>query len=155
MDLLQKSLILTGESNTVWDDWKLLTAESSVVREWVAINFPHLKLFKNLLFVSDGTQSNFHIDRFQVYHLLHRILIPLDDNYSYEWILNEKVHSYEPKIGEALLFNNMVPHRFVSKNNKKRQSVYLDLYDPLTEKLLTDLKGNYSQENAFLEKKYK
>lgn len=151
---LRKNLIFSGETTNVWDDWQLLSIESSQVREFLHIQFPHLKIFKDTLYVSQGTQSNFHIDRFHVYHLLHRILIPLDQEYRYEWILNDKLNSYQPKAGEVLLFNNMVPHRFASQSGKKREAVYLDLYDPLVESRLDELKGNYSHENALLEKKH-
>lgn len=151
---LRTSLVFSGEKTNVWDDWHLLSIESGPVREFLQTQFPHLKIFKDTLYVSQGTQSNFHIDRFHVYHVLHRILIPLDQDYRYEWILNEKLSSYEPKAGEVLLFNNMIPHRFVSESGKKREAVYLDLYDPLIESRLDELKGNYSHENALLEKKY-
>lgn len=154
VEKLRKSLVFSGEKTTVWDDWQLLSVESGLVREFLKSQFPHLKIFRNTLFVSQGTQSNFHIDRFHVYHLLHRILIPLDQDYRYEWVLNEKLNSYQPKAGEVLLFNNMIPHRFASDNGKMREVVYLDLYDPLTEARLDEIKGNYSQENAIMEKKY-
>lgn len=151
---LRNSIIYSGEKINVWDDWQLHTIESSLVREFLQLNFPHLKIFKNLLFVSQGTQSNFHLDRFHVFHLLHRILIPLDENYRYEWILDNKVKSLEPKAGEVLLFNNMVPHRFISASNTKREAIYLDLFDPLVEDRLDSIEGNYSAENAQLEKQY-
>lgn len=154
VEKLRKSLVFSGEKTTVWDDWQLLTVDSELVRQFIQSQFPHLKIFRNTLYVSQGTQSNFHLDRFHVYHLLHRILIPLDQDYRYDWILNEKLNSFQPKAGEVLLFNNMVPHRFASDTGKKRESVYLDLYDPLNETRLGELKGNYSQENAILEKKY-
>lgn len=154
VEKLRTSLVFSGEKTNVWDDWQLLAVDSGLVREFLQSQFPHLKIFKDMIYVSQGTQSNFHLDRFHVYHLLHRILIPLDQDYRYEWVLNEKLSRFEPKPGEVLLFNNMVPHRFTSESGKKREAVYLDLYDPLNEARLDDFKGNYSHENALLEKKY-
>lgn len=151
---IKKNLVVSDEKTPVWDDWQLLTVESSIIREFLIKKYPHLKIFRGSIYISEGTQSNFHIDRFHIYHLLHRILIPLHDNYTYEWIVDEKIVSYKPELGEVLLFNNMVPHRFISSNNEKREAIYLDLYDPLVEAILADLKGNYSHENGLLEKKY-
>lgn len=155
IEKLRKSIIYSGEKTTVWDDWQLLTVESELIRNFIQSSFPHLKIFRDLIFISEGTDCNFHLDRFHVYHLLHRILIPLDNNYRYEWLINETVNTLEPKLGEVLLFNNMVPHRFVSDNKTKREAVYLDLYDPLVAHHLADFKGNYSHENSLLEKKYR
>ncbi len=154
VEKLRNSIIYSGEKTNVWNDWQLLTIESGLVRDFLKSHFPHLKIFRNMLFISQGTQSNFHLDRFHVYHLLHRILIPLDEDFRYEWIVDDKVNSLQPKAGEVLLFNNMVPHRFVSASNKKREAVYLDLFDPLVEDRLESIKGNYSDENAQLEKKF-
>lgn len=151
---IRNDLVLTEEKIAVWDDWSLIGAKSELVGQFIQKNLSHLKIFNNQIYVSDGTSSNFHIDRYRIYHLLHRILIPLDDNFHYEWVVGEKIVTYQPKKGEVILFNNMQPHRFVSKSNSKREVIYFDVYDPLVTDLLPDIKGNYSSVNAELDKKY-
>lgn len=151
---IRKNLIYTNEEVPVWDDWKLLTIDSVLIRQYLSEKIPHLRLFRDKIFISAGTNSHFHLDRFHIHHLLHRILIPLDAHYYYEWIANDKTVKYQPQPGEVILFNNMVPHRFVSTNNMSREVVYLDLFDPLVENAFDSFKGNYSEENGRLEKKY-
>lgn len=151
---IRNNLILTEQKITVWDDWKLIGAKSEQVEEFIKQNLNHLKIFNDQIYVSDGTTSNFHIDRYRIYHLLHRILIPLDDNFHYEWVIGDKKLTYQPKKGEVILFNNMQPHRFVSDDSSKREVIYFDLYDPLVADLLLEVKGNYSSVNAELDKKY-
>lgn len=151
---LKNSLVFTNEKYTVWADWELICIESDFLRNYLSKKFSHLKIYENRLFLSSGTQCNFHIDRYQIHHLLHRILIPLDDNFKYEWIVDGHTEFYAPKIGEVLLFNNMVPHRFVSTSQENRQVIYIDLFDPLVEGFFDFFKGNYSLENAALADKY-
>ena len=155
VDEIKKNIIYSEEKIDVWDSWKLRKVESTKFRDFLNKKIPHLKIFQNTLYISEGIESNFHIDRYYAHHLMHRILMPLNQNFSYQWIQNEKVVSYEPKAGEVLLFNNMLPHRFVSKDGQFREVIYLDLFDPLTEEMLNSTKGNYSEQNALLEKKYK
>lgn len=155
VDEIKKDIVYFQEKISVWDDWQLRKIESEKFRNFLNEKMPHLKIFKDTLFVSEGAESNFHIDRYRAHHLLHRILMPLTQNFSYQWIQNEKLISYQPKAGEILLFNNMLPHRFISNDSNLRQVIYLDLYDPLAEEILDSTKGNYSEQNALLEKKYK
>jgi hypothetical protein len=152
---IKKNLVYTEEKINVWDTWQLRKVESPLFRQFLSEKMPHLKIFQDTIYISEGTESNFHIDRYRAYHLLHRVLMPLNQNFSYQWIQNEKVVSYEPKAGEVLLFNNMLPHRFVSNGGEFREVIYLDLFDPLTEDLLGSTKGNYSEQNVIIEKKYK
>lgn len=81
--------------------------------------------------------------------------MPLSNNFIYEWIQNDKVISHRPQPGEVLLFNNMLPHRFVSDAKEFREVIYLDMFDPLTEEILNTVRGNYSEYNAALDAKYK
>lgn len=150
-----KEGLVYGSAQTVWADWQLQSIESDIVKLYLKQTIPHLNIFNDSIYVSDGTQSNFHIDRYHAHHLLHRILIPLDNNFKYEWIVDEKKITYTPELGEVILFNNMVPHRFISNNNERREVLYLDMFDPLVEDILKNIKGNYSAENAILDKKYK
>ncbi len=139
----------------VWGDWVLKEVQSEIILDYIKKQTPHLKLFKETLYISQGVTSNFHIDRYHVHHLLHRVLVPLDDHFHYEWMQCERKLSYQPTAGEMLLFNNMIPHRFVSKSNQLREVIYFDLYDPLMTDILPTLNGNYSEQNALFDQKYK
>lgn len=91
---------------------------------------PHLSL---------GTTCNFHIDNtedFGYYHLAHRIIIPLTDNFQWEFILKDgTVEIVKPEINTIYMFNNMITHRFVS--DEHRACVVFDMYDKdLAEQLL-------------------
>lgn len=152
---LKSSLVYTGEKHSVWQDWSLLCVESDFVRNYLSEKFSHLKVFENKLFISSGTQSNFHLDRFHIHHILHRILIPLNDNFHYEWAVGGNIKTFCPQLGDVIIFNNMVPHRFVSKDKENREVIYIDLYDPLVQGHFEHFKGNYSSENAILAEKYK
>ncbi|MFZ3229626.1 MAG: hypothetical protein WA160_05445 [Pseudobdellovibrio sp.] len=145
-------------SYCVWNDWVLVEIQSLLIENYVADNFSNLKLFSNKIYISRGKSSNFHIDRFHYHHLLHRILIPLDDHFQYEWIVNDKIVSYQPKLGQVILFNNMIPHRFISNNQQEalsRDVIYFDLIDPAVESYLKFFNGNNSLENGQIDKKYK
>lgn len=155
LDEIKTDLVYTQEKISVWDDWQLRKIESEKFRKFLSEKIPHLKIFKDTLFISEGTESNFHIDRYRAHHLLHRILMPLSNNFIYEWIQNDKVISHRPQPGEVLLFNNMLPHRFVSDAKEFREVIYLDMFDPLTEEILNTVRGNYSEYNAALDAKYK
>lgn len=153
-DSIKKEMQISSETIKVWDDWNLKPVQSSQISDYIAKKFSHLKLFKNQIYLSEGTSSNFHIDRFYIHHLLHRVLIPLDDQFQYEWIVDEKPQIYKPSKGEVILFNNMVPHRFYSELNNNRNVIYFDLFDPKVEPFFSQLKGDYSQENGILQQKY-
>lgn len=152
---LNTSLQLSDDNIVVWDDWNLREAKSTLVSDFIRIKIPHLNIFNNQIYVSQGISSNFHIDRFHIHHLLHRVLIPMQDTFKYQWIVNDKIIQYQPVCGEVLLFNNMVPHRFVSEQKVLRSVVYFDLCDPLTENMASQFTGNYSEENGLLTEKYK
>lgn len=151
---LRQSIILKNTIHTVWDDWVLKEISSHIVETFLKTRISHLKVFNKTIYLSEGVSSHFHIDRYHSHHLLHRLLIPLQDNFKYEWMVNENKIAYQPVAGEAILFNNMLPHRFVSEKNELRQVIYIDLYDPLVENYLETFKGNYSQINATLTTKY-
>jgi hypothetical protein len=154
LKLLNESILFQEVAHTVWEDWVLKEIKSDIIDSFLKTHIPHLKIFNNKIYLSEGINSNFHIDRFYSHHLLHRVLIPLQDHFEYEWIFNEKKVVYRPVAGEAILFNNMLPHRFVSEKNEVRQVVYLDLFDPLVEAIIPTLKGNYSFENGLLAKEF-
>lgn len=153
-DLIKKEMQVSADAIKVWDDWNLKPVQSMLILKFIAEKFPHLKIFKDQIYLSEGTSSNFHIDRFYIHHLLHRVLIPLDDQFQYEWIVNEKTQVYKPHKGEVILFNNMVPHRFFSEQNANRNVIYFDLFDPKVEGFFSLLKGDYSHENGLLQQKY-
>lgn len=153
---LMQNLKLSSTTIDVWDDWILTEIQSPELEKKITGLIPHLKLFRDKIYLSRGTNCNYHIDRFHVHHLLHRILIPLDNHFEYEWIQQEKSVRYRPRPGEVILFNNMVPHRFFidqGELQKKRDVIYFDMYDPLVEKYLDVMKGDYSFENSLLERK--
>lgn len=154
--LLTEDLQRLPTKYNVWGNWALQQIESKLIRDYLVDNFPYLEIYKNLIFISQGTESNFHIDRFHYHHLLHRLLIPLDDHFHYEWIKNEKTETYQPKVGEVILFNNMIPHRFISniKTEKLREVIYIDLVDPQILPYFSFFSANYSLENGELELKY-
>ncbi len=132
-DDLLNSIQFSDNLFNIYKNWNLRKIQSSIVSEFIINNYPHLKLFKDSIYLSEGTSSEFHTDQFYTHHLLHRVLIPLDINFKYEWVLNNKVITYQPSAGEVLLFNNMVQHRFVSTDDKPRRVVYFELIDPLIE----------------------
>lgn len=151
---LKTSIVKTATTHVVWDDWVLQEIESDFLNKFIKEQFKNLEVFGGKLFISQGTYSNFHLDRFEYFHLTHRILIPLDDNFHYEWIVGEKKISYQPEIGQVLLINNMVPHRFVSNSEQaiSRQVVYFDLIDPALKSHVPNFTKNYSSENGELDK---
>lgn len=73
LDEIKTDLVYTQEKISVWDDWQLRKIESEKFRKFLSEKIPHLKIFKDTLFISEGTESNFHIDRYRAHHLLHRI----------------------------------------------------------------------------------
>lgn len=152
---LISNLQISPEQIVIWDDWNLCEAKSTLVSDFVKNKIPQLNLFNDQIYVSQGISSNFHIDRFQMHHLLHRVLIPLQDTFKYQWIINDELIEYQPICGEVLLFNNMLPHRFVSDQKILRSVIYFDLCDPLTENIIPKLNGNYSEENGHIAEKYK
>ncbi len=154
---IRKKLKLQSTIHKVWDDWDLQEVQSAEVSALAEKMFPGLEIFRKQIFISRGRESNFHIDRFHAHHLLHRILIPLDAGFRYEWIVNEQKVSYQPRIGEILLFNNMIPHRFVSNQAEPRvrEVIYLDLIDPRLLPYLSQFTGNYSRENGELDQRYR
>lgn len=152
---LNSNLQISTDRIVVWDDWNLSEAKSTLVSGFIRTKIPHLNIFNNQIYVSQGITSNFHIDRFHMHHLLHRVLIPLHDTFKYQWIINDEIINYQPICGEVLLFNNMVPHRFVSDQKILRSVVYFDLCDPLIENMTSQFTGNYSAENGLIAEKYK
>lgn len=155
---IRSQLTLVGEKHTVWDDWTLQEVQSKELEKILLQLFPNLEIFHNKMYISAGVDCNFHIDRFEQFHLLHRILIPLDSNYHYEWDLKGQIIRYQPTAGEVIVFNNMIPHRFatdVSGNNNRREVIYVDLIDPLALKFMKHFDGNYSELNGHLASKYK
>ncbi len=155
VNLLKSSILIKNNLHVVWDDWFLQEIESDMLSHFVKHNFNHLEVFGEKFFISTGTSSNFHIDRFEYFHLTHRILIPLDQNFHYEWIIDYKKISFQPEIGQVLLMNNMIPHRFVSNNleqPEKRDVIYFDLIDPAIKHHVNSFKKNYSSKNAELDK---
>ena len=154
-DDIQKSLVRSSKKETVWEDWCLYSVQSPLIRDFLDREVPQLRVFQDQIYISSGTTSNFHYDRFKVYHMLHRVLVPLNNNFKYEWMVGDTKREFQPNLGDVILFNNMVPHRFVSLDEKEREVIYLDLYDPLAEDILSGIKGNYSELNKELDSKYK
>lgn len=145
-----------GPKIVVWDDWTLERVESSFLANYFQKNFPEFEIVQNCIFISAATQSNFHIDRYEYFRIFHRVLIPLDEHYVYEWIDQEGERKFfRPKIGQVILFNNMIPHRFKpteSNSYKRREVVYLDLVDPKLKKFVDQMKCSNSEKNGLLEK---
>ena len=151
---IKANLIKKNRTHTVWDDWTLEEVDSPLLRELVEEKFYGLSIFADKIFISHGTNSNFHIDRFHYYHLTHRILIPLDDYFHYEWIAKDRVHTFQPQVGQVILLNNMIPHRFVSHedaNDRVRAVIYFDLINPFLENHLQFFGGNNSIENGLID----
>ena len=153
---LKNSIFKTGKTHEVWNDWILQEVESAVLRSYIETEHPSLRLLFNRFFISKATMSNFHIDRFHYFHLSHRILIPFDNSFHYEWIVNNEIVKFFPEPGQVILFNNMIPHRFVvdKPGAEAREALYFDLIHPDMEPLVKTLEGTYSKENEILEKMY-
>ena len=154
---IRSQLTLIGEKHIVWDEWTLQQVKSKELEYIFSQLFPNLEVFQSKMYVSSGAECNFHIDRFEQFHLLHRVLIPLDSNYHYEWDLNGQIIRYQPKPGEVIVFNNMIPHRFATDlpDQNRREVIYVDLIDPLALKFMKHFDGNYSELNGYLATKYK
>ena len=153
-DTLKKDVVRNEKTYKVWEDWNLEEADSQLIRSYLHANYPHMNIMFDRFFISRGNKSNFHVDRFHYFHLSHRILIPFDDSFHYEWIVNEEVVRMYPKAGQIILFNNMIPHRFVTDviSENVREVVYLDLIHPDLEPFIKKMDGNYSIENGILGK---
>lgn len=151
---LRTNIKKTQTTHVVWDDWVLQEIESDLLKNFVSEKFKNLEVLGNKFFISSGSYSNFHLDRFEYFHLTHRVLIPLDQNFHYEWVVDGKVFSYQPEAGQVLLMNNMVPHRFVSNLQQPttREVVYFDLIDPAIKHHIKNFDKNYSYENGELDK---
>ncbi len=150
-DLKQK-INPTPKVIPVWDDWFLQEIESEYLSDYVQRKFPHLELFMGKFFLSIGTNSNWHIDRYHYFHLTHRILIPFEETFHYEWYVKNEYHQFQPRAGQVILMNNMIPHRFVLNKNslERRQVVYFDLIDPALKGHLKYFDGDNSIENGVI-----
>lgn len=154
VEALRADIKKTQTTHVVWDDWTLQEIDSDLLNNFVSEKFSHLEVFGNKFFISSGTYSNFHLDRFEYFHLTHRVLIPIDQNFHYEWIVDGKTVTYQPEAGQVILMNNMVPHRFVSNlpQPAARDVVYFDLIDPAIKHHVKEFDKNYSYENGELDR---
>jgi hypothetical protein len=120
--------VLPGDVIPVLKDWILRPIECEQIDNWVK----GLSVFiHDTPRLSIGTSCEYHIDTtdpYGYYHLAHRVVIPLTDNFIWEWQLNNNViETVKPVIGNIYLFNNMIMHRFICE--EKRATIVFDMYD--------------------------
>ena len=147
---LKKSLIHLSKPIEVQPNWFYNPVDSDFLEKYIAEKFYGMVLYPNLINLSNATGSGFHIDRLDYNFMAHRILIPLDTNFNYEWFVDGELHRYRPSLGEVLIFNNQVPHRFVldEDNNKKREVILFSLIDPNASPFMKHFSGASSTNSA-------
>jgi hypothetical protein len=111
--------------------WFYNPVKSDFLAQYIAKKFPGMVLYPDILNMSNSVGSGFHIDRLNYNFLAHRIIIPIDTHFHYEWYVNETLHRYRPKAGEVIVFNNHVPHRFVRDegSSEQRRVILFSLID--------------------------
>lgn len=142
----------------VWDDWSLKEIKSESITSWIG-SLPEIELHTGKMYVSSGTTCNLHIDRLHRHMILHRVVVPLSEDFVYEWFDKTEdggyklCHSIRPVPNTAYLFNNMVPHRFVQDQESPRgprKAIYLDLVDKKLRSYMSLFVDNFSSVNHIL-----
>lgn len=157
LEKLSADIRPAGNKIQMYHEWYLKPFTSDYLLEFTALNFHGMQVDDGQFFLSYAKQSMFHVDMREKNYLTHRVLIPLDNHFSYEWFVDNKLHSYKPKPGEVLLFNNIVPHRFVldEKRNDDRCVVFFNVADPNVSRFYSHFTGDNKQENEMLDTKIK
>lgn len=109
---LQKDIKINKTPMRVGHDWYAYEFQSDYLLNYVKENFFGLKVKNNIFAFSKAKNCYFHIDGAHENHLVHRVLIPLDTHFQYNWYVDGKLHTHQPRAKEVLIFNNMYPHRF-------------------------------------------
>ena len=152
---LSEDIQPAGDKVPIYDEWYLKPFKSSYLDSWLKQNFYGMELDDDTYFVSQAKYSLFHIDKRHRNYITHRILIPLDTYFQYQWFVNDTLYSYRPKAGEVLLFNNLVPHRFIMDEDRKdvdRCVVYFNVVDPDARAFLHHFEGHHTGYNQEMDK---
>lgn len=134
---------------TVWDDWTLQPISCPALEGWISQSMDDM--IYNSVQISAGTECDFHIDRFESHMIKHRILVPLSDNFVWQWkFKNGRIEELTPTINTIYLFNNMIPHRFVGTT--RREVIYVDIWDKKLNDHMKYFTGNFTHVNTELSK---
>lgn len=126
LDEINYKLIPNMEPRLIpYVNWVTMPIESSEVSNW-ASQFRDMEI--GPLSLSVGSSIPFHIDEGDYpAGIMHRVLIPLTDNFVWEWILKDgTVESVKGEINHIYIFNNMIQHRFAC--NEKRMCIIVNMY---------------------------
>jgi hypothetical protein len=138
-----------GQEFEVDSGWVLKKFESKSIRSFV--DDLGLSIHTGAIFLSCAKECAWHIDRFKYHRLMHRILIPKSDNFSWFFLNRDgKEIETKPTAFKAYLFNNMVPHRFASTDKNIREVIYLDVFDPAIKSFIDNCYGDNREFNKSL-----
>ena len=85
--------------------------------------------------LSVGIGLDWHVDTNEYGLVKHRILIPISDNFTWEWELKDgTIETVIPVVNNIYLFNTMIPHRVVA--NEKRATICFNMHDKKIENKL-------------------
>lgn len=106
--------------------WRTFPITCTQISDWAA-TFENLTITN--ISITIGFECPWHID-LSKYKLAHRILIPVTDNFIWEFELdNGSIEQVIPVENNIYLFNNMIQHRFISTDQHKRATIRGDFYD--------------------------
>jgi hypothetical protein len=120
-----------------------MPVECKEVTNWIE-QFSRLKC--GTIHLSVANDIPFHKDEDSIYFALtHRILIPVTDNFIWQFILSDgTIETVVPVIGNIYLFNNMIMHNVVSTGDEKRMCILVNMYDTNIEDTILKLdNGSY------------
>lgn len=149
LEELSKDIHPAGRISMLYDEWYLKPFTSGYLDNFVKENFHGMILDDETYFMSVAKVSRFHLDKRHKNYLTHRILIPLDTHFQYQWFVNDQLFSYRPKSGEVLLFNNLIPHRFLMDEGRtdERSVIYFNVADPNSAQFFQHFEGKHAEEN--------
>ncbi|MCC2679155.1 MAG: hypothetical protein K0R29_1731 [Pseudobdellovibrio sp.] len=143
VEALTKSVVTSGGFRQFDKSWVYQPFQSDYLQKYLDENLFGLILVNGEMRLSAGKESEFHVD--PALHNLqsHRVLISLADNFYWEWFHKGKLYRHKPKIGQVVVFNNQVPHRFVlvKGSDEVRMTVFLNLIDPTMLQYSPQLEG--------------
>jgi hypothetical protein len=124
-DPLPKYEFYESDKEAITAGWTLTPIKCPEVSAWVD-SFEDMVAEQISLSVSIG--MDWHIDTNNYGIVTHRILIPISDNFIWQWQLKDgTIETCHPVIGNIYLFNNMILHRVVA--DEKRATICFNMYD--------------------------